>query len=145
MNMDDWAVHPRVLSGGPRLPQIVAAAGKEFAERLICYAAADVPTKNYKDLEAKYATILKPPVIEFAVFFCDAARMRLNAMQADGTVEDTDKISAALEKQAPYKRVQGTTRWSGMKEYRSDDRIPTSASIGMIKDGKQDIIGRMDY
>jgi branched-chain amino acid transport system substrate-binding protein len=133
-----------VKIGGPGVPQIVAAAGKEFAEGLICYAAADVTTKNYKDLEAQYAKVLKPPMNEFVVYFYDGARMLLNAMQAAGTVEDTDKIRAALEKQAPYKGIQGTIRWGGRKDYGSDHQILTPIFIGMIKNGEQVIIGRMD-
>ncbi|MGP1675723.1 MAG: ABC transporter substrate-binding protein [Burkholderiales bacterium] len=133
-----------VKIGGPGVPQIVAAAGKEFAEGLICYAAADVTTKNYKALEVEYAKVLKPPMNEFVVYFYDAARMLLNAIQAAGTVEDPDKIRAALEKQSPYKGVQGTIRWGGMKDYGVNHQILTPIFIGMIKDGKQDIIGRMD-
>jgi branched-chain amino acid transport system substrate-binding protein len=133
-----------VKIGGPGVPQIVAAAGKEFAEGLICYAAADMTTKNYKDLEAQYAKVLKPPMNEFVVYFYDGARMLLNAMQKAGTVEDTDKIRAALEKQAPYKGIQGTIRWGGKKDYGSDHQILTPIFIGSIKNGEQVIIGRMD-
>jgi branched-chain amino acid transport system substrate-binding protein len=133
-----------VKIGGPGVPQIVAAAGKEAAEGLICYAAADVTTKNYKDLEAQYAKVLKPPMNEFVVYFYDAARMLLNAMQAAGTVEDTDKVRAALEKESPYKGVQGTIRWGGMKAYGSDHQILTPIFIGMIKNGEQVIVGRME-
>ncbi len=133
-----------VKIGGPGVPQIVAAAGKEFAEGLICYAAADVTTKTYKDLEALYAKVLKPPMNEFAVYFYDVVRMLVDAVQAAGTVDDTDKIAAALEKQSPYKGAQGTIRWGGMKAYGSNHQILTPTFIGTIKDGKQEIIGRMD-
>jgi branched-chain amino acid transport system substrate-binding protein len=133
-----------VKIGGPGVPQLVAAAGKEFAEGLIGYTAADVTKKYYKDLEAQYAKVLQPPMGEFVVYFYDAVHMLLNAIQAAGTVEDTDKIAASLEKESPYKGVQGTIRWGGMKEYGTNHQILTPTYIGMIKDGKQDIVGRMD-
>jgi branched-chain amino acid transport system substrate-binding protein len=133
-----------VKIGGPGVPQIVAAAGKEFSEGLICYAAADVTTKNYKDLEGQYAKVLKPPMNEFVVYFYDVVHMLLDAIQAAGTVDDTDKIRAALEKVAPYKGIQGTIRWGGMKAYDSNHQILTPTFIGMIKNGKQEIIGHMD-
>ena len=133
-----------VKIGGPGVPQIVAAAGKEFAEGLICYAAADVTTKNYKDLEAQYAKVLKPPMNEFVVYFYDAARMMLDAIQAAGTVDDTDKIRAAMEKVASHNGVQGTIRWGGIKAYGSNHQILTPTFIGMIKNGDQVIIGRME-
>jgi branched-chain amino acid transport system substrate-binding protein len=133
-----------VKIGGPGVPQLVAAAGKEFAEGLIGYTAADVTEQYYKDLEAKYAKVLKPPMGEFVVYFYDQVNMLLNSMQAAGTVDDTDKIAAQLEKATPYKGVQGTIRWGGMKTYGSNHQILTPVYIGAIKNGEQVIIGRMD-
>ena len=133
-----------VKIGGPGVPQLVAAAGKEFAEGLIGYTAADVTKKYYKDLEAQYAKVLKPPMGEFVVYFYDQVQMLLNAIQTAGTVDDTDKIAAALEKQSPYKGVQGTIRWGGMKSYGSNHQILTPVYIGTIKNGEQEIIGRME-
>jgi branched-chain amino acid transport system substrate-binding protein len=103
-----------------------------------------VSTKNYKDLEAQYAKVLKPPMNEFVVYFYDVVRMLLAAVQASGTVSDTDKIRAALAKQSPYEGVQGTIRWGGLKAYGVDHQILTPTFIGMIKNGEQVIIGRMD-
>jgi len=133
-----------VKIGGPGVPQIVAAAGKEFAEGLICYAAADVTTANYKNLETQYAKVLKPPMNEFTVYFYDAARMLLESIQAAGTVDDTDKIRAALDKATPYKGIQGPIRWGGMKAYGVNHQILTPTFIGMIKNGEQVIIGQME-
>lgn len=133
-----------VKIGGPGVPQIVAAAGKEFAEGLICYAAADVTTASYKNLETQYAKVLKPPMNEFTVYFYDAARMLLDSIQAAGTVDDTDKIRAALDKATPYKGIQGPIRWGGMKAYGVNHQILTPTFIGMIKNGEQVIIGQME-
>lgn len=133
-----------VKIGGPGAPQIVAAAGKEFAEGLLGYAAADPTTQSYKDLEAKYAKVLKPPMNEFTVYFYDAVRMMLDAVQAAGTVDDTDKIAAELAKIKEYKGLQGTIRWGGEKTYGTNHQILTPTFIGMIKDGQQVIVGRMD-
>ena len=133
-----------VKIGGPGVPQIVAAAGKEFAEGLICYAAADVTTASYKNLETQYAKVLKPPMNEFTVYFYDVARMLLDSIQAAGTVDDTDKIRAALDKATPYKGIQGPIRWGGMKAYGVNHQILTPTFIGMIKNGEQVIIGQME-
>lgn len=133
-----------VKIGGPGVPQIVAAAGKEFAEGLICYAAADVTTPSYKNLETQYAKVLKPPMNEFTVYFYDAARMLLESIQAAGTVDDTDKVRAVLDKATPYKGLQGPIRWGGMKAYGVNHQILTPTFIGMIKNGEQVIIGQME-
>jgi len=133
-----------VKIGGPGVPQIVAAAGKEFAEGLICYAAADATTPSYKGLETQYAKVLKPPMNEFTVYFYDVARMLLDAIQTAGTVDDTEKVRAALDKATPYKGIQGPIRWGGMKAYGVNHQILTPTFIGMIKNGEQVIIGQME-
>jgi len=78
------------------------------------------------------------------VYFYDAARMMFDAIQAAGPVEDTDKVAAALEKAGPYTGLQGPIRWGGMKSYGTNHQILTPTFIGMIKNGEQVIIGRMD-
>lgn len=133
-----------VKVGGPGVPQIVAAAGKEFAEGLICYAAADVTTGAYKALADKYAKVLKPPMNEFTVYFYDVVHMLLGAMQKAGTVEDTEAIVAALERNSPYDGIQGEVRWGGKADYGVDHQILTPTFIGMVKNGEQEIIGRID-
>lgn len=133
-----------VKIGGPGVPQIVAGAGKEFAEGLISFAAADSSAPYYKDIEAKYAKVLKPPMNEFTVYQYDIAKVLLAAIQSAGTIDDTDKVRAALEKVVPYQGVQGTIRWGGMKEYGSNHQMLTPVFIGMIKNGDQAIMGRMD-
>lgn len=133
-----------VKIGGPGVPQIVAAAGKEFAEGLICYAAADTTTKAYKDLEVKYAQVLKPPMNEFTVYFYDMARMLLEAIQRAGTVDDTDKVRAEFEKLSPFPGLQGAVRWGGMDSYGSNHQIITPVFVGTIKNGEQVIAGKID-
>lgn len=133
-----------VKIGGPGVPQMVAAAGKEAADGLITYAAADVTTKAYKDLEAQYAKVLKPPMNEFVVYFYDMGNMLLSAMQKAGTVEDTDKVRAELEKLSPYKGIQGTVRWGGMKDYGSNHQALTPVFIGVIKNGEQAVAGKLE-
>ncbi len=133
-----------VKIGGPGVPQLVAAAGKEFAEGLITYAAADATTPAYKELEKKYAQVLKPPMNEFVVYFYDMGNMLLKAMQQAGTVEDTDKVRAEFEKLSPYKGIQGTVRWGGMEDYGSNHQVLTPVFVGKIKNGEQAIVGRID-
>jgi branched-chain amino acid transport system substrate-binding protein len=132
------------IGGGFDAPQIVAIAGKDFVEGFIYAASADNSTANYKNLESQYAKVLKPPMNEFVVYFYDDVRMLIDAIQTAGTVEDTDKVRTVLEKLTPYKGVQGTIRWGGMKAYGSNHQILTPTFISMIKDGKGTIIGRME-
>jgi branched-chain amino acid transport system substrate-binding protein len=133
-----------VKIGGPGVPQIVTGAGKEFAEGTVVYAAADSSQTYYKDLEGKYAKVLKPPMNEFTVYYYDVAHVLLAAIQAAGTVEDTDKVRLAMEKLMPYRGIQGTIRWGGMKDYGANHQMLTPVFIGVIKNGEQAVVGRMD-
>jgi branched-chain amino acid transport system substrate-binding protein len=132
------------IGGGFDAPQIVAIAGKDFAEGFIFASSADTTMANYKNLESQYAKVLKPPMNEFVVYFYDDVRMLFDAIQTAGTVEDTDKVRTALEKLTPYKGLQGTIRWGGMKAYGVNHQILTPTFISTLKDGKAVIIGRME-
>ena len=132
------------IGGGFDAPQIVAIAGKDFVEGFIFAASADTTTANYKNLESQYAKVLKPPMNEFTLYFYDDVRMLFDAIQTAGTVEDTDKVRMALEKLTPYKGLQGTIRWGGMKAYGSNHQILTPTFIATLKDGKVVIIGRRE-
>ena len=81
---------------------------------------------------------------EFTVYYYDVAHVVLNAMQKAGSVDDTDKIRAALEKVVPYKGIQGSIHWGGMKEYGVNHQMETPVFIGTIKNGEQAILGRAD-
>jgi len=131
-------------TGGPGVPQLVAVAGKEFAEGLVTYAAADTTTAEYKALEQKYAKVLKPPMNEFVVYFYDMANMLLTAMQKAGTVEDTDKVCAELDKLSPWKGIQGDVRWGGMKDYGSNHQIHTPVFVGNIRNGELVITSKIE-
>jgi branched-chain amino acid transport system substrate-binding protein len=135
---------PFLKIGGPGTQQIVAAAGKEYAEGLIVYAAADPDAPAYKNLEAQYAKVMKPPMNSFTVYFYDSVHQLFDAMQAAGTVEDTDKVVAAMEKLTPYKGIQGEIRWTGQKEYGANRQIATPIFVGVIKDGEEKIVGRVE-
>ncbi|MGO9774556.1 MAG: ABC transporter substrate-binding protein [Roseiarcus sp.] len=133
-----------VKIGGPGAPEIVAVAGKEFSEGMITFTAADHSKPYYKTLEAQYAAVLKPPMNSFTVNFYDVVHMMFDAMQAAGTVEDTDKVRLAMEKLTPYQGLQGTIRWGGMRAYGSNHQILPPFFVGVIKDGEEVAVDRIE-
>lgn len=133
-----------VKIGGPGVPAIVEAAGKEFAEGTIVYVAADTSTEKYKWLEAEYAKIYNPPMNSFTEFFYDAATMLFAAMQKAGTVSDVDAVRDALVSLTPFTGAQGTVVWGGMETYGNNHQLIGPVFIGTIADGKEKIIGRVD-
>ncbi len=133
-----------VKIGGPGAPQIVAAAGKDFAEGLICYGVADQTTQKYKWLEEQYAKVLKPPMNAFTVYFYDASNMLFDAMRKAGTVTDTDKVAQEMEKITPYDGIQGKIVWGGKENYGVNHQILTPLFIGTIHDGQEQVLGKIE-
>jgi len=135
---------PFVEIGGPGAPQIVAAAGKEFADGLICYSVADQTTKEYKWMEEQYAKFIKPPMNPFTLYFYDASKMLFEAMQKAGSVTDTDKIAQEMEKITPYMGIQGKVVWGGKDTYGVNHQILTPLFIGTIKNGQEQVISKIE-
>lgn len=130
--------------GGPGVPEIVKAAGKEFAEGTIVYVAADKTNPKYQWLEKQYQEFYPPPMNAFNVFFYDAAHMLFAAIQKAGTVEDTTAIRQALENITPYEGMQGTLVWGGEHIYGNNHQIQTPTFVGLIKDGKEKVVDTIE-
>ena len=130
--------------GGPGVPEIVSAAGKEFAEGTVTYVAADTTDEKYKWLEQQYTNFYPAPMNAFNVFFYDGARMLFKAIQEAGTVTDTDKVREALMAIAPFEGMQGTLAWGGEELYGNNHQIQTPVFVGVIKDGQETIVEKID-
>lgn len=130
--------------GGPGVPEIVSAAGKEFAEGTLTYVAADTQADKYKWLEEQYTTFYPAPMNAFNVFFYDGAHMLFKAMQDAGTVEDTDAVRQALLDLVPYEGMQGALVWGGEELYGNNHQIQTPVFVGMIEDGQEVIIEKVE-
>ncbi len=130
--------------GGPGVVEIVAAAGKEFAEGTIVYVGADASAEKYKYLQREYEKIHPPPMNSFNVFFYDAAHMLFDAMKKAGTVTDVAKVRAALETIVPYQGMQGKLRWTGKDYYGSDHQLLLPVFVGQIVDGNEKIVTKVE-
>ena len=60
----------------------------------------------------------------------------IQGIQAAGTVTDTDKIKAAMEKMTFDSPVYGPCPWGGMERYGMNHQILTPMPISRIEDGK---------
>jgi len=130
--------------GGPGVPEIVSAAGKEFAEGTVTYVAADTSDEKYKWLEQQYTGFYPAPMNAFNVFFYDGARMLFKAIQDAGTVTDTDKVQEALLAVTPFEGMQGTLAWGGQDLYGNNHQIQAPVFVGVIKDGQEVIVEKID-
>ncbi|MCL4767439.1 MAG: ABC transporter substrate-binding protein [Hyphomicrobiaceae bacterium] len=133
-----------VKIGGPGVPEIVNAAGKDFAEGTIVYVGADASDTKYKWLESEYQKLYPPPMNSFNVFFYDAANMLFESMRKAGTVGDVKAVRAALEKITPFKGMQGTLSWTGKAYYGSDHQLLVPVFVGMIENGEEKVVTKID-
>lgn len=130
--------------GGPGVPEIVGAAGKEFAEGTLTYVAADTAAEKYQWLEEQYTTFYPAPMNAFNVFFYDGAHMLFKAIQNAGTVEDTTKVREALLDLVPYEGMQGALVWGGEELYGNNHQIQTPVFVGLIQDGEEVIVDKIE-
>lgn len=133
-----------VKIGGPGVPEIVNAAGKDFAQGTIVYVGADAADPKYKALEKEYEKLHPPPMNSFNLFFYDAAHMLFEAMRKAGTVDDVSKVRAALEKVTPFQGMQGTLVWTGKDYYGSDHQLLVPVFVGIIENGEEKVVSKID-
>ena len=96
-------------------------------------------TKAYADL---YAAKYKTPMNGFSPAFYDGTTMLFEAMRQAGTVSDTEKVSAALEKLKDFPGALGNLNWTGKAMYGIDHQLDAPFYVAQIKDGAEVIVAR---
>lgn len=130
----------KIGGSGPR--QIIEGAGKEAAEGVINYLPADEQNPGYKRLSDAYNAMSGNQMNPLLVNWYDGAYILMAAIQAAGTVSDTDKVREALTKVFPYKSaLGGTIRFGGHDIYGIYNEFLTPNYIGIIKNGDVVAVG----
>ena len=80
------------------------------------------------------------PMNGFSPFFYDGSRMLFAAIQAAGTVDDTDAVREALRAITDFEGVQGPLSWSGEESYGSNQQIDAPFFIARIENGAEVIV-----
>ena len=133
-----------VKTAGPGAEQIVAGAGKEVSEGLIGLMFADPSNPGYQHIVAAYKKEVGQEPNEMILPAYDGIRLMLKAIQHAGTIEDTDKVLAAMRKVVPMPSAQGDELViGGMDTYGADQQIITYNYVGEIRDGKSVAVGKI--
>ena len=131
-----------IRTGGPATQEIVNVAGKDAAEGLIVHTPIDPQLASLKGYIDRYETKYKQPMNGFSPFFYDGVHMLFRAIQKAGTVNDTDKVRAALEEIDEYDGVLGKLRWTGKEVYGINHQVDAPFYVAEVKNGEEVIIAR---
>lgn len=127
-----------IQTGGPGWDAIVAAAGKEAVEGMICIVYADPQDKGYRKIADDYKKAMGQDPNELILPVYDSAQVLLKAIQLAGDPADTKKVAAAFAKVLPTKSLQGDDLTFGRQQ------IMTVDYVAEMKDGKPSMIGKLN-
>ena len=124
----------KIGGSGPR--QIIEAAGKDAAEGVINYLPADEQNPAYQRLAADFKKMTGNEMNPLLVNWYDGAYILMAAIQAAGTVSDTDKVRQSFaESAAPQVGARRHHPAGWQKLYGIDNAFLTTNYIGVIKHG----------
>jgi branched-chain amino acid transport system substrate-binding protein len=129
-------------NSGPAPQEILDAAGKEAAEGFVSLLVANPSSEGYKRLAGEFRKAVGQEPNQYLVTYYDGIAVMLAAIKQAGTVDDTDKVLAALPKVFPFESAQGAKIKLGGKElYGADQQFLTAGYVGVLRDGALVVVG----
>lgn len=132
--------------GGPGTEEILRVSGGIDVLKDFYWFETVAVTDEMREIDTIYRKLLgKEPVGGTALWGnLPAARMTMKAIVNAGTVEDANKVAAELRKLAVVDSNMGKGVWSGQKQYGINQELFFPFGVGLIKDGKDLGITRVE-
>ncbi len=133
--------------GGPGTEEIIRVAGGiDVLKDFFWYETVATGDPKVQEIDALYRKFLgKEPVGGTALWGnLPAARMTMKAIAAAGTAEDAVKIAEAMRKLPVEDPNMGKGYWTGGKQYGIAQELHFPFGVGIIKDGKNLGVTRME-
>lgn len=130
-----------VQTGGPAVDEVIKVAGP-LAEGFISYATFDSEDPGMVTFTKAYGAKYSGPIDPFAPLMYNGAKILFEAIRRAGTIE-TDAVGDQLTKLAGYETIFGSVRWGGKQVYGINHQLLLDFMIAQVKDGKQQMIGRV--
>ncbi len=132
--------------GGPGTEEILRVSGGIDVLKDFYWFETVAVTDEMREIDTIYRKLLgKEPVGGTALWGnLPAARMTMKAIVNAGTVEDAGKVAAELRKLAVVDPNMGKGVWSGQKQYGINQELFFPFGVGIIKDGKDLGITRVE-
>jgi branched-chain amino acid transport system substrate-binding protein len=131
-----------VRTGGPATQEIVNVAGKAATEGMLVHTPIDPELPSTKAYAERYAAKYKHAMNGFSPAFYDGTNMLFEAMRRAGTVEDTDRVRAELEKLDGFEGSVGKLSWTGQAMYGINHQLNAPFYVAEVKDGREVIRAR---
>ena len=131
-----------VRTGGPATQEIVNVAGKAATEGMLVHTPIDPELPSTKAYAERYAAKYKHAMNGFSPAFYDGTNMLFEAMRRAGTVEDTDRVRAELEKLDGFEGTLGKLSWTGQAMYGINHQLNAPFYVAEVKDGREVIRAR---
>lgn len=128
-----------IRTGGPATQDIVNVAGEAAAEGMLVHSGFNPEIEAAAAYQARHEAAYGP-MNGFSPFFYDGARMLFAAIEAAGTVDDTDAVRTELLAITDFEGVQGPLSWSGEESYGSNQQIDAPFFIARIENGAEVIV-----
>lgn len=125
--------------GGPGTEEIGrVAGGYDVLKDFLWYEPVSMDD-NLRALEKKHEKLMGAPRPENADYFrwLFSARMTIKAVQAAQSLDDADKIAAAMRKLPVEDEHIGKGHWIGQKFFGINQEMSYPFAIGVIQGGKQ--------
>ncbi len=132
--------------GGPGFDEIARVAGGVDVLKDFLWYEPIYMDDNMRALEDKYKKLMGSPRPENSDFFrwVFAARMMVKAVQAAGTVDDSEKIAAEMRKLPVEDENIGKGHWIGQAFFGINQEMSYPFAIGIVQGGKQQPLLRAD-
>jgi len=131
-----------IRSGGPATAEIVNVAGAKAVEGMIVYTQFDPANPRVAAYAERYRGKYGKPMNGFSPSFYDGTHMLLQAIAQAGTVDDTNKVRAALEGIKDYPGILGAASWTGQQTYGSNHQISAPFFLSEVRGGSEVIQAR---
>jgi len=132
--------------GGPGTEEILRVAGGMDVLKDFYWFETVAVTPEMREIDNIYRKLLgKEPVGGTALWGdLPAARMTMKAIANAGTVSDANKVAAELRKLPVDDPNMGKGVWAGQKQYGINQELFFAFGVGIIKDGKELDITRVE-
>ena len=135
-----------VKTGGPVTEELVRIAGKENVEGSIVYVPFDSKDPKMEAFLKRYEAKYNARMNSFLPSYYDMTRLLYHAIEAAGTVEDTEKVAKAIEGVDLSKWKEGLIGpigWTGQQSYGVNHQAVQAVCVGKVVDGKEVVVATL--